>query len=142
MTDDEVPVIDLIGDELALARAQLAGALAPLAESTLRHRIAGIEAEGGSRDELDAAHALLGEALWRQGRPRAAGAALRAIRASSLERRRPLVQIIEAEAAQADGDPDRSTALAEAAVAAVGIDEVWSYAIADNEHQGGEQNDE
>ncbi len=122
---DDPTVIDLINDELSLARAQLAGGLAPLAEATLRHRIAQIEVEGGSRDELDAAHSLLGEALWRQGRPRAAGAALRAIRPSSLERRRPLVQIIEAEAAHADGDPDRSAALAEAAVAAVGIDDIW-----------------
>lgn len=123
MSDDDG--IDLIADDLSLARAQLAGGLAPLAEATLRHRVAEIELERGSRDELDAAHALLAEALWRQGRPRAAGAELRSIRASSLERRRPLVAIIEAEAAQADGDPDRATALAEAVLDANGIDEVW-----------------
>lgn len=124
MSDDHDD-LDLIADDLALARAQLAGGLAPLAEATLRHRMAEIEVDGGSRDELDAAHALLGEALWRQGRPRAAGAELRAIRPSSLERRRPLVAIIEAEAAQADGDPDRSMALAEAVLDPTGIDEVW-----------------
>jgi tetratricopeptide (TPR) repeat protein len=123
MSDEEG--VDLIADDLSLARAQLAGGLAPLAETTLRHRVAEIALERGSRDELDAAHALLAEALWRQGRPRAAGAELRSIRASSLERRRPLVAIIEAEAAQADGDPERATSLAEAVLAAAGIDEVW-----------------
>jgi hypothetical protein len=117
--------LDLIADDISLARAQLAGGLAPLAEATLRHRIGEIEVGGGSRDELDAAHALLAEALWRQGRPRAAGAELRAIRASSLERRRPLVTIIEAEAAQADGDPERAMSLAGAVLDATGVDEVW-----------------
>ena len=55
--------LDLIADDISLARAQLAGGLAPLAEATLRHRIGEIEVGGGSRDELDAAHALLAEAL-------------------------------------------------------------------------------
>ena len=90
---------------------QLAGGLAPLAEATLRHRIGEIEVGGGSRDELDAAHALLAEALWRQGRPRAAGAGCGRSGASSLERRRPLVTLIEAEATPADGDPDRAMRL-------------------------------
>jgi argininosuccinate lyase len=52
MSDDYI--IDLVADELALARGQLASGLAPIAEATLRRRIAEIGVEGGSRDELDA----------------------------------------------------------------------------------------
>lgn len=119
-------VIDLIPDDVALARAQMASGLAPLAEATLRRRIARLELEGpGAMEEIDAARGLLAEALWRQQRPRAAGAALEAIRGSSLERRRPLLMLIEAEAAAASGQPDRAAALMERVLAAVGVDEAW-----------------
>ena len=124
MTDDAY-VIDLVPDELALARGQLASGLAPIAEATLRRRIAEIGVEGGSRDELDAAQALLAEALWRQGRHRAAGAALDGIRPSSIERQRPLVGIIAAEAAAASGDPDAAARGAESVLASTGIDDAW-----------------
>ncbi|HEX5396589.1 MAG TPA: hypothetical protein VFX74_05790 [Candidatus Limnocylindria bacterium] len=119
-------VIDLIPDDLALARSQIASGLAPLAEATLRRRIARLELEGpGAMDEIDVARGLLAEALWRQQRPRAAGAALEAIRGSSLERRRPLLMIVEAEAAAASGQPDRAAALMERVLGAVGVDEAW-----------------
>ncbi len=122
---DEAYIVDLVPDELALARSQLASGMAPLAEATLRRRIAEISVEGGSRDELDAAQELLAEALWRQGRHRAAGAALAAMRPSSPERRRPVVAIIAAEAAAAGGDDAGAVAAAETALAAVGIDDAW-----------------
>ena len=123
--NDDPYIIDLIPDELSLARTQLASGLAPIAETTLRRRIAQIEVEGGSRDEADAANALLAEAMWRQGRHRAAGAALAAIRPSSLELRRPVVAIIAAEAAAADGDPERAARAAEAAIVSIGVDDAW-----------------
>ena len=118
-------LVDLIPDDLALARSQLASGLAPIAEATLRRRIAEIEVEGGSPDELDAARALLAEALWRQGRLRAAGAAVDGLRPSSIERQRPVVGIIAAEAAAADGDPDRAAAQAEAVIGSIGVDDAW-----------------
>ncbi|HET8586277.1 MAG TPA: hypothetical protein VFM74_00225 [Candidatus Limnocylindria bacterium] len=119
-------VIDLLPDDLALARSQLASGLAVLAEATLRRLIARLELEGpGALDEIDAARPLLAEALWRQGRPVAAGAAAAGIRSSSLERRRPLVMLIEAEAAAAGGQPDRASALMERVLNAVGVDEAW-----------------
>lgn len=119
-------IIDLVPDDLALARGQLASGLPTLAESVLRRRIARIEADGrDGADELDAARSLLAEALWRQGRPLAAGAALEAIRPSSLERRRPIFALIEAEALAHSGHPDQADALAEQVVAALGVDEAW-----------------
>jgi hypothetical protein len=119
-------VVDLLPDDLALARTQLASGLAVLAEATLRRLIARLELEGpGALDEIDAARPLLAEALWRQGRPLAAGAAAASIRSSSLERRRPLVMLIEAEAAAAAGQPDRASALMERVLNAVGVDEAW-----------------
>ena len=119
-------VIDLIPDDLALARAQLGSGLAALAEATLRRRIARLELEGpGALEEIDLARALLAEALWRQGRPLAAGAAVEGIRSSTLERRRPLVMIIEAEAAAASGQPDHAAALMERVIGSVGVDEAW-----------------
>lgn len=124
MSDDEY-VIDLVPDELSLARGQLASGLAAIAETTLRRRIAEIGVEGGSHDELDAAQALLAEALWRQGRHRAAGAALDGIRLSSIERQRPVSGIIAAEAAAASGDPDAAARGAEAVLASTGIDDTW-----------------
>jgi hypothetical protein len=124
MTDE--PYIDLIPDELSLARGQLAAGLVGLAEGALRRHIARLDAGGrGALEEVDAARALLAEALWRQGRPLAGGAVVDAIRAGSLERRRPIVLLVEAEAMAAAGDPDRAAALMERVIDAVGVDEAW-----------------
>jgi hypothetical protein len=124
--EERAYVIDLIPDELALARTQLASGLATLAEGVLLRRIARLRAEGRvALDEIDAAHALLAEACWRQGRPLAAGAAIERIRASSLERRRPLVMLMEAEALAARGSGDSARVLMDRVIEAVGIDEAW-----------------
>jgi len=126
MTADELQLIDVVTGELALARAQLDSGLASLAEATLRRRIARLEADGGPvADELDAARSLLAEALWRQQRPIAAGAALDPITSGSLELRRPIVMLIEAEAAAATGDPDRAAGLMERVIDAIGVDDAW-----------------
>ncbi len=129
MIEPEPPapsIIDLVPDDLALARGQLASGLPTLAESVLRRRIARIEADGrGGAEELDAARSMLGEALWRQGRPLAAGAALAGVRAVSLERQRPIFAMIEAEALAGSGHPDQADTLAEQVVAALGVDEAW-----------------
>ena len=118
--------VDLLPDQLSLARAQLASGLYGLAEGVLLRFIAALEAAGrGGLEELDAARSLLAESLWRQGRPLAAGAAVAAIRPTSLERRRPLVMLIEAEALAAAGDSDRAARLAERVVSAIGVDEAW-----------------
>jgi hypothetical protein len=122
----EQAFVDLIPDELSLARAQLASGLPGLAEGVLRRHIARLEAGGRSAlEELDASRSLLAEALWRQGRPLAAGAAIDGIRAGSLERRRPIVLLIEAEAMATAGEPDRAAALMERVIDAVGVDEAW-----------------
>jgi hypothetical protein len=119
-------VVDLLPDQLALARAQLASGLPGLAEGVLVRLISGLEVGGrGGLEELDAARGLLAESLWRQGRPLAAGQAVASIRATSLERRRPLIILIEAEALAASGDADRAARLAERVVSAVGVDEAW-----------------
>jgi len=119
-------VIDLIPDELALARTQLASGLAGLSEAVVQRRIARLETqERGAPEELDVARALLAEALWRQGRALAAGEAIDRVRGGSLERRRPLIMLIEAEAHAARGDTDRATAMMERVVASVGVDEAW-----------------
>jgi hypothetical protein len=76
-------------------------------------------------EELDAARALLAESLWRQGRPLAGGSVVDTIRAGSLERRRPIVLLVEAEAMAAGGDLERGTALMERVIDAVGVDEAW-----------------
>jgi hypothetical protein len=124
--EPEVSYVDLLPDELSLARTQLASGLPGLAEGVLRRHIARLDASGhGALDEVDAARALLAEALWRQGRPLAAGAVVQAIRSGSLERRRPLTLLIEAEAFSAAGDPDRAAALMERVLGDVGIDEAW-----------------
>ena len=122
--EDDEHVIDLLSDELTLARAQLDAGLPALAEGTLRHRIAYRESEGpGSDDELDALRALLAESLWRQGRLVGARAALEAVRPSSPQRRLPIVSLIEAEVLAAAGEPDRATGALERVVAAIGVDE-------------------
>jgi hypothetical protein len=124
MTDETI--VDLIPDELALARAQLGSGLLGQAEGVLRRHIARLDAGGrGSAEELDVARAMLAEALWRQGRPLAGGAVVAAIRAGSLERRRPIVLLVEAEAMAAGGDPDRAAALMERVIETVGVDEAW-----------------
>ena len=126
MTGQEEVYVDLIPDELSLARAQLSSGLAGQAEGVLRRHIARLEAGGrGAAEELDAARAMLAEALWRQGRPQVAAQVVDAIRASSLERRRPLVLLIEAEAMATGGHPERAEALMEEVIDAVGVDEAW-----------------
>jgi len=124
MTDETF--VDLIPDELSLARSQLAAGLLGMAEGVLRRHIARLDAGGrGAIEELDVARALLAEALWRQGRPLAGGAVVDAIRAGSLERRRPIVMLVEAEALASGGEPDRATALMERVIDSVGVDEAW-----------------
>ena len=115
-------------DDLSLARAQLTAGLVGQAEGSLRRHIARLDADaddGRGLDELDAARALLAEALWRQGRPMAGATVIDTIRAGSLERRRPIVLLVEAEAMAAAGDPDRADALMERVIESVGIDEAW-----------------
>src|SRR4029077_3478494 len=97
-----------------------------MAEAVLVRRIAQLHAQGDvALDELDAARALLAESLWRQGRPIAAGAAAARIRSGSLERRRPLVMLIEAEALAATAQLDTATRLMERIVGEGGIDDAW-----------------
>ena len=124
--EDGVYFLDLVADELSLARAQIASGLSALAEAVLVRRIAQLHAQGDvALDELDAARALLAEALWRQGRPIAAGAAVGRIRSGSLERRRPVVMLIESEAMAATGQLDAATRLMERIVEEVGVDDAW-----------------
>jgi hypothetical protein len=124
--DTPLDIVDLLPDQLSLARAQLASGLYGLAEGVLLRLIAGLEAVGkGGLEELDAARSLLAESLWRQGRPLAAGAAIEAIRPGSLERRRPIVTLIEAEVVAASGDPERAARLAEKVISTIGVDEAW-----------------
>jgi hypothetical protein len=97
-----------------------------MADGVLRRHIARLEAGGrGAMEELDVARALLAEVLWRHGRPLAAGAVVDSIRAGSLERRRPIVLLVEAEAMATGGDIERATALMEKVIDAVGVDEAW-----------------
>jgi tetratricopeptide (TPR) repeat protein len=118
--------VDLLPDEMAHGRALLASGLAGVAEGVLQRRITALEMAGkGGLEELDTARALLAEAFWRQGRPISAGAALESVRAASVERRRPLLMLIEAEALAAAGDTDRAAKAAERVIAAVGVDEAW-----------------
>ncbi len=118
--------VELVPDELALARAQIDSGIPATAEAVLARRIARLVAQGApALDELDAARALLAEALWRQGRPVAAGGVAGRIRAGSLERRRPLVMMVEAEALAATGQMEAGISLTERIVAEVGSDEAW-----------------
>jgi hypothetical protein len=127
--DDAPPgtyYVDLVQDEQALARAQIDSGLPSTAEAALLRRIARLVAQGTpALEELDAARALLAEALWRQGRPVAAGAVAGRIRAGSLERRRPLMMVVEAEALAATGQMDAAASLADRLVGEVGVDEAW-----------------
>lgn len=127
MTDEgERQLVDTVTDELALARAQMAGGLPGLAEGTLRRRLALIEADGaggGTDDEVDALRVLLAESLWRQQRPSAARAALDAVRAASPQRRLPIAMLIEAETLAAAGEADRAAGAQERLLAAIGPDE-------------------
>lgn len=124
---EEAHVIDLIADEIGLARAQLDAGLPSVAEGTLRHRIAVREADGThADDELDALRALLAESLWRQGRLGAARAALDAVRPSSPQRRLPTMLLVEAEALAAAGEPDRAAGALERVVSAIGVEEAFA----------------
>lgn len=123
-TAAEVQVIDLVPDELALARAQIAAAQPGLAEGTLRRRLARLEADGvGADDETDALRVLLAESLWRQGRPVAARAALDAVRPSSPQRRLPVALLVDAETLAAAGEADRAAGVQERLLGAIGVDE-------------------
>lgn len=125
-TSGEEVYVDLIPDELSLARAQLASGLPGTAEGVLRRYIARLEAGGrGAAEQLDVARGMLAEAMWRQGRPLAAHLAIEAIRPTSLERQRPIVLLIEAESQAVAGHPERAEELMQRVIDAVGVDEAW-----------------
>jgi tetratricopeptide (TPR) repeat protein len=125
-TASDTSSIDLFADDLALARAQINSGLSLLAEGILARHIARLEVAGrGALDQLDAARSLLAEAIWRQGRPVAAGAVVDTIRTGSVERKRPIVILIEAEGRAATGQAEHAARLAEQVVAAIGADEAW-----------------
>jgi len=122
----ELTSVDLFADDLALARAQIDSGLASLAEGILVRQIARLEVAGrGALEQLDAARSLLAEAIWRQGRPVAAGAVVDTIRSGSVERKRPIVLLIEAEGRAATGQAEQAARLAEQVVSAIGPDEAW-----------------
>ena len=129
-TDDapahDAHVVDVIGDELGLARAQIDAGLIALAEGTVRRRLAVLEADGVvADDETDALRLLVAEALWRMGRPAAARAALDAIRAASPQRRLPMAMLIEAETLAAAGELDRAAGAQERLINAIGIESAF-----------------
>ena len=126
----ERQLVDIVTDELALARAQMAGGLPGLAEGTLRRRLARLEADGDADGdaELDALRVLLAETLWRQQRPSAARAALDGVRAASPQRRLPIATLIEAETLAASGEADRAAGAQERLLAAIGPDEAFELA--------------
>lgn len=117
--------IDLVPDQLALARAQMDAGQYGVVEGTLRRRIATLEATGRNPEELDAARALLAEALWRSGRPAAAYDAVTAVRPRGVERRRSITMMVEAEGLAAIGEMRQAEGLLERVVNAVGADEAW-----------------
>lgn len=126
---DDVQVIDLIRDELALARAQIDAGLLGLAEGTVRRRLAYLEAEGvTSDDETDALRVLLAEALWRQGRSTSARRSLEAIRPASPQRRLPMAMLVEAETLAAAGEADRAAGAQERLLSAIGPDAAFELA--------------
>ncbi len=119
--------IDLITDELGLARAQLDAGQPGLAEGTVRRRLAHLEADGGDGgDETDALRVRLAEALWRQGLSHAARVALEAARPSSPQRRLPIAMLIEAETLAAMGEIDRAAGAQERLLTAIGADEAFA----------------
>jgi hypothetical protein len=121
--DSSTQVIDLVPEELVLARAQLDAGLAGLAEGTVRRRLGWLESESvGMTDETDALRLLLAESLWRQRRPVAARQALDAVRPSSPQRRLPIAGVIEADALAAAGEPDRAAGAMERVIDAVGVE--------------------
>lgn len=123
----DVHMIDVLVDELALARAQIDAGMPALAEGTLRRRVAWLEASGiGGGEETDAARTLLAEALWRQHRLLAARAALDGVRAGSPQRRLPIATIIEAEVLAAAGELDRAAGAVERVVDNIGVDETFA----------------
>jgi tetratricopeptide (TPR) repeat protein len=120
---DEVQVVDLVADELLLARAHLDAGLPSLAEGTVLRRLAWLEADGaGLSDETDALRGLLAEALWRQGRNAGARRAIEAIRPASPQRRLPIVGVIEADVLAAAGERDRADGAMERSIDAIGAD--------------------
>lgn len=124
---DEVHTVDLVSDELRLARAQLDAGQPALSEGTVRRRIAVRESDGTTGDdELDALRVLLAEALWRQGRLVGARAALDAVRPGSPQRRLPIVLLVEAESLAAAGEPDRAAGALERVITAIGVDEAYA----------------
>lgn len=127
MTEDasDERLIDVIADELGLARAQIDAGLVGLAEGTVRRRLAWLEADAGdgAPDEADALQLLLAETLWRQQRPVAARVALDAIRPGSPQRRLPMALLIDAETLAAAGENDRAAGAQERLLAAIGTDE-------------------
>jgi hypothetical protein len=124
---DQIHTVDLVSDELTLARAQLDAGQPALAEGTVRRRIAVREADGTTGDdELDALRVLLAESLWRQGRLVGARAALDAVRPGSAQRRLPIVLLIEAESLAAAGEPDRAAGALERVIGSIGIDEAYA----------------
>lgn len=116
--------MDLLPDELMVARAQIEDGLAALAERTLRRLLDEAARQSAAQESLDAPRALLAEALWRQGRPRAAGAVLADVRGDGL-RSAPLMRVIEADSVAAGGDPERATALMDALLEDVGVEVTW-----------------
>jgi hypothetical protein len=125
MSDDDSQLIDLLTDELALARAQIDGGLPALAEATTRQRLARLEADGGGEDEADALRLLLAEALWRQGRTVAARTALDGMRPGGAQRRLPIAVLIEAETLAAAGESDRAAGAQERLLASIGPDDAF-----------------
>lgn len=117
--------IDLVPDQLALGRAQMDAGQYGVVEGTLRRRIATLEATGRNPEELDAARALLAEALWRSGRPAAAYDAVTAVRPRGVERRRAITMMVEAEGLAAIGEMRQAEGLLERVVNAVGADAAW-----------------
>jgi hypothetical protein len=121
--EEAAQVIDLVPDELTLARAQIDAGQPGMAEGTVRRRLAWLESEGvGLTDESDALRVLLAEALWRQQRPIAARQALDAVRPSSPQRRLPIAMVVEADALAAVGEADRAAGAMERVIDAIGVD--------------------
>ena len=129
-TEDDGPqTIDVLRDELALARAQIDAGLLGLAEGTVRRRLAHLEADGiTSDDETDALRLLLAETLWRQGRSSSSRRTFEGIRPGSPQRRLPIAMLVEAETLAAAGEQDRAAGAQERLLTAVGVDSAFELA--------------